>query len=75
MELIKGKRVFSDTELGMPQGSIISPLLSNLVLHELDILLQKKMDQLNQKNIGIKPHIDNPMYRKLSSRIINLKRK
>jgi len=75
MELIKGKRVFSDTELGVPQGSIISPLLSNLVLHELDILLQKKMDQLNQKNTGIKPYIDNPIYRKLSSRIINLKRK
>ena len=30
------KRTFTDTKLGTPQGGIISPLLANLYLHELD---------------------------------------
>lgn len=32
----KKEKKITPTELGVPQGGIISPLLSNLVLHELD---------------------------------------
>lgn len=30
------------TNLGNPQGIVLSPLFSNIVLHELDVFIQKK---------------------------------
>jgi retron-type reverse transcriptase len=37
----KKKRSVTPTKMGVPQGGIISPLLSNLVLHELDSFVEK----------------------------------
>lgn len=39
VEWNKKERKFISTELGVPQGGIISPLLSNLVLHQLDTFI------------------------------------
>jgi RNA-directed DNA polymerase len=35
------KRTFRDTKLGTPQGGIISPLLANIYLHELDKYMKR----------------------------------
>jgi len=35
------KRTFKDTKLGTPQGGIISPLLANIYLHELDTYMER----------------------------------
>jgi RNA-directed DNA polymerase len=35
------KRTFRDTTLGTPQGGIVSPLLANIYLHELDRYMQR----------------------------------
>jgi len=37
-------QLFAKTEQGVPQGGIISPLLSNIYLHELDRWAEKKWD-------------------------------
>jgi group II intron reverse transcriptase/maturase len=34
--------IFSETEIGTPQGGNLSPLLSNVILHELDKELEKR---------------------------------
>src|SRR5437016_8867485 len=34
------RKLFKDTELGTPQGGIISPLLANVYLHELDVFMR-----------------------------------
>jgi RNA-directed DNA polymerase len=35
------KRTFRDPTLGTPQGGIISPLLANIYLHELDRYMER----------------------------------
>lgn len=47
---VKTKRFnFVTGKLGVPQGGIISPLLSNVVLHELDLFIHKLMEEQNEK--------------------------
>lgn len=47
-------------ERGVPQGGVVSPLLANIYLHELDMLMHKFIEE---RNIGFqRPH--NPVYRK-----------
>jgi len=41
-----GKLVQSD--IGTPQGSVLSPLLSNIVLHELDVYLEELRKRFNK---------------------------
>src|SRR5262249_16924292 len=35
------RRLFKDTRLGTPQGGIVSPLLANVYLHELDRYMER----------------------------------
>ena len=58
------------TTVGVPQGGIISPLWSNLVLHELDQFMAERQMQINEKMKQIKPSLNNPEYCKIS-RLIN----
>jgi retron-type reverse transcriptase len=60
---------------GVPQGGIVSPILSNLVLHELDKFMQAEKTRLEMNNAGRRPHIVNPKYHKLTMRINRLKPK
>ena len=39
-----------DSSIGVPQGGIISPLLSNIYLHELDAFIENQMLELSSKS-------------------------
>lgn len=72
MEWDKNTYSFVATDKGVPQGGIISPLLSNLVLHELDRFVDSLMLERERGNAGKAPHVLNPKYQKLSSRLKRL---
>jgi len=69
VEWEKGKIRFIDSTVGVPQGGIISPLLSNLILHEFDIYIDSIKRDLDKKNKNIKPQKKNPIYASLTARI------
>ncbi|WP_074736546.1 reverse transcriptase/maturase family protein, partial [Halobacillus karajensis] len=54
---------FHQTYSGAPQGGIISPILSNIYLNELDTYIKEYRDQFNHG----KKRRRNPKYRQLSS--------
>lgn len=66
-------RNFVKTESGVPQGGIVSPLLSNLVLHELDLFMESKRLKLMKDSEGEPAYLRNPVYYRLSSQIARLK--
>jgi len=44
------KGVSFDSPIGVPQGGIVSPLLSNIYLHELDIYVESLIEELSDKS-------------------------
>lgn len=75
VEWDENKVTFVNSDLGVPQGSIISPVLSNLVLHRLDKFMEAKIEEWERNNKNLKPHVTNPEYHKLTMRISRLKTK
>lgn len=65
--------IYSDT--GVPQGGIISPLLSNLILHELDIFVESLVKKYEKQSAGQKPYLKSTEYHKFTMRINRLKKK
>lgn len=60
------------SSLGVPQGGIISPLLSNIYLHEFDLFMKNLCEKYTDKSKRVsKP---NPMYTKLRSNIKKLEK-
>ena len=57
-------RTYSHSVAGTPQGSIVSPLLANIFLHELDKFI---VELKNEFDVGTKETI-NPLYKKLSNK-------
>lgn len=62
-----------DSLLGVPQGGIISPILSNIVLHELDRYITDLIEAKSSKKKSISTR--NPKYDKPSRRILYLRDK
>lgn len=62
-------------DMGVPQGGIISPILSNLVLNQLDRFMDQLINQLDKQNEAIKPYIKSTKYNNLTMQIDRLKKK
>jgi len=55
---------------GVPQGSILSPILSNIYLHKLDLFMEQKMKE--SKNSG-PVSLECPKYKAIHTKIYNLR--
>jgi len=66
---------YVNTELGVPQGGVISPILSNLMLHNLDKYVEDLIRRMDKKNLGLKPYLANPKYNSLTMRLNRLNKK
>jgi len=56
--------------VGVPQGGVLSPILSNIYLHELDKFMQTKIEE--SKKSG-PTSIENPYYKKVHTKISNMR--
>jgi group II intron reverse transcriptase/maturase len=75
VEWDNSKKNYINALEGVPQGGIVSPILSNLILNELDKFLHSMIIDLEKKNKGKDPYIPNPKYHALSMKIYRLKKK
>lgn len=55
--------------IGVPQGGVLSPILSNIYLHELDKLMMEKIQANEEKYIPIS--LDHPEYKRIHTDISN----
>lgn len=69
----KNKNKTIAPEVGVPQGGIVSPILSNLVLDQLDKFVQSKINEMNKKCGNLSPYISNPKYVHLTHRARRLR--
>lgn len=60
------------SEVGVPQGSIISPLLSNLILNKLDDFVESLKKKYNEESQYQKHYLTNPEHIAISVKIQNL---
>jgi group II intron reverse transcriptase/maturase len=70
----KKEKKITPTSMGVPQGGIISPLLSNLVLHELDQWIENRRIAEAERCKDISPKRSNPAYNKITKVISKIKR-
>ena len=61
--------------MGVPQGGIISPLLSNLVLHELDVYMEGRIKERIELSGDESPSRNNPEYYRVSNQVRLQKKK
>lgn len=62
---------WNPTYSGTPQGGVISPLLANIYLHELDTFMEKRITLFNKGKVRAK----NPEYDKLLTKQSGIRRK
>ena len=61
------KQKYVAAVMGVPQGGILSPLLSNVILHELDMFIERRKLEFQSASLGHQPLIINKAYSRLSS--------
>ena len=71
----KSSGEFIDSDKGVPQGGILSPLLSNLYLHELDLYMENIITNREELNKSSKPYKANPQYHAQTMKIHRLRKK
>lgn len=74
VEYDKKKSKFVSPDMGVPQGGIISPLLSNVMLHELDLYIEELRQNFIKQSDGHPLSIANPVYRSLSHLIEKIRK-
>lgn len=67
IDLASGKKEYGLT--GIPLGGVLSPILSNIFLHELDSFVNVIIEKEKAKDIPIS--IENPKYKKVHTMISN----
>ena len=60
---------------GVPQGGIVSPIMSNIMLHELDVFVNDKMYGGDENGDGRKRYIVNQKYQNLNAKVHRLRKK
>lgn len=75
VEWDNNRKKFIATDFGVPQGSIISPILSNLILNELDSFIEEIQGDLIKTCGKEKTSIRNPTHYKLASKNYRIKKK
>ena len=62
---------YISSNIGTPQGSIVSPILANIYLHELDNFMAKRSLEIEVRN----PKVRTSMYKKLDNGMRRIKHK
>jgi group II intron reverse transcriptase/maturase len=65
--------VIEKTKKGTPQGGILSPLLANIYLHELDQYLENMSTKIDAESTSSRR--ENPEYKKISGKMYRLRTK
>nr|YP_009184874.1 putative reverse transcriptase, intron maturase and HNH endonuclease [Jenufa minuta]ALO63003.1 putative reverse transcriptase, intron maturase and HNH endonuclease [Jenufa minuta] len=63
------ERKYVSPTLGTPQGSIVSPILANIYLHEFDLFMTRKSQDVIKRN----PKIRTPAYKILDNKMRRIK--
>jgi len=68
---------YNKTFSGTPQGGIVSPILANIYLNELDEYMEAKKEEVSSKNDKNRRKYQqiNPVYEKLTTKIYRLEKK
>ena len=75
MEFEQSKETKIAAEVGVPQGGIVSPILSNLILNELDKYVENIKKEREADIEREQLYIVNPKYHALTMKIYRKKKK